>query len=108
MSHPWPEVAALQAQAAAAFAASGWPGRKDEAFKYTSLRAVEALELPRVPVRLGVRRSVTPEIEVHDLALLQGDHAPALAHLGRLLWRRPLTEEELAQRPESLEAVVLG
>lgn len=108
MTHPWPEVAALQAQAAAAFAASGWPGRKDEAFKYTSLRAVEALELPPVPVRLGVRRSVTPEIEVHDLALFEGDRAPALAHLGRLVPPTGFSAQNLAHCEPFLLHIAAG
>lgn len=90
--HPWPEVAALQASAAEGFRAEGFPGRKHEAWKYTSVLALEKTDLAET--------AAAPEVGLHTGASVglaswadAAHRAAARAHLGRLatLAGAPLT-----------------
>lgn len=86
---PW--LSRVRQSALERFAQSGLPAPRDEAWKYTSVAAI-AKRPYTVPVP-GVDSGITPAdvatyaldgAPAHLLVFVNGRHAPALSHLGRL------------------------
>ncbi len=83
-------LAALREQGNVAFAASGWPTPKLEAWKYTNLAPLAKLAFePAEPVANGLRAAalpwlLPPEAEAHRLAFVNGRLRPDLSAPGRL------------------------
>ena len=73
-------TAAQRAAAFERFAALGFPGARDEAWKYTSLRRLESR---RFPVRAGAAATVLPAtLAGSRIAVIDGRHRPDLSEGG--------------------------
>ncbi|MBI3284100.1 MAG: Fe-S cluster assembly protein SufD [Burkholderiales bacterium] len=87
---PW--LRRARAEAMERFAASGFPGLRDEEWKYTSLAALERLAFPPSPVQradCAVAAALLATLQLapgaaHLLVFCDGRHAPALSTPGRL------------------------
>lgn len=107
-------LAGMRHAALGRFGELGFPSRRQEAWRFTNLRPLEAK--PRLPasgggaLALGELESRRIEGPSHRLVLVNGRFSPALSDIGPLpegAWLAS-TADTLARRPELVEGAIAG